>query len=457
MTRSSVCTSRGSNHSARVLTGEAAAGHRPALRVKCERLHFAGDLREADSVFHYFSATLHFMQNYKYLIVGGGMTADSAVHGIRSLDSEGSIGVISTESEAPYNRPPLTKALWKGDPLESIWRKPETRNVTSHLGRTVKSLDVQNKRATDDLGNQFAWEKLLLATGGSPRRFPFGGDHIVYYRTLADYRRLRALTEKGQRFAVIGGGFIGSEIAAALALNGKKVTMLFPGTTIGGSVFPAELGNFLNGYYRDKGVELRPGETVIDVIPKGNAFVVRSRGSNASAETELEVDGVVAGIGIEPNIELARAAGLKTDNGIVVNEQLATSHPDIFAAGDVARFPNPALGKSIRVEHEDHANTSGQHVGRVMAGRAEPYEHLPMFYSDLFDLGYEAVGELSSRLETVTDWEEPNRKGVIYYLSENRVRGVLLWNVWGQVDAARQLIAQREPVDRSRLKGLIKG
>ncbi len=397
------------------------------------------------------------MQNYKYLIIGGGMTADSAVHGIRSIDSEGSIGVISAEPEAPYNRPPLTKALWKGDPLESIWRKPETRNVTTHLGRTVKALDPKNKRVTDDFGNQFAWEKLLLATGGSPRRLPFGGDHIIYFRTLADYRRLRALTEKGNRFAVIGGGFIGSEIAAALTLNGKKVTMLFPAATVGGRVFPTELGNFLNGYYREKGVELRPGETVTDVKPQGNAFVVRSRGSNASTETELEVDGVVAGIGIEPNIELARAAGLKTENGIVVNEQLATSHPDIFAAGDVAQFPNPALGKSIRVEHEDHANTSGQHVGRVMAGRAESYEHLPMFYSDLFELGYEAVGELSNRLETVSDWEEPNRKGVIYYLSENRLRGVLLWNVWGQVDAARKLIAQREPIDRSKLKGLIKG
>jgi NADPH-dependent 2,4-dienoyl-CoA reductase/sulfur reductase-like enzyme len=160
---------------------------------------------------------------------------------------------------------------------------------------------------------------------------------------------------------------------------------------------------------------------------------------------KIEVDGVVAGIGLEPNVELAAPAGLTISNGIVVDALLATSHPDIYAAGDVAAFDSPALGKRIRVEHEDNANSMGRCAGRNMAGEATPYHHLPSFYSDLFDLGYEAVGDLDARLETVADWQEPYRKGVIHYLERGRVRGVLLWNVWHQVDAARRLIAQPGP------------
>jgi 3-phenylpropionate/trans-cinnamate dioxygenase ferredoxin reductase component len=162
---------------------------------------------------------------------------------------------------------------------------------------------------------------------------------------------------------------------------------------------------------------------------------------------------VVVGIGIEPNAELAKTAGLEVDNGIVVNEFLQTSAAGIYAAGDVAAFQNPALGKRIRVEHEDNANSMGRLVGRNMAGANEPYNHLPFFYSDLFDLGYEAVGELDSRLETFADWKQPNKEGVIYYLKDGRVRGVLLWNVWEQVDAARQLIASPGPFTPENLKG----
>ena len=168
---------------------------------------------------------------------------------------------------------------------------------------------------------------------------------------------------------------------------------------------------------------------------------------------EIVVDGVVAGIGLEPNIELAQSAGLKTDDGIVVDELLRTRHPDIYAAGDVAAFYSPLLGKRIRVEHEDNANSMGQAAGRNMAGLNEAYHHLPSFYSDMFELGYEAVGEVDSRLETFADWKRPNEEGVVYYLADGRVRGVLLWNVWEQVKATRELIAEPGPFTPKDLEG----
>ena len=177
------------------------------------------------------------------------------------------------------------------------------------------------------------------------------------------------------------------------------------------------------------------------------------KGVKRPDERQVLVDGVVAGIGIQPNVELAQTAGLQVENGIIVDEFLRSSHPDIYAAGDVAAFYNPALGKRIRVEHEDNANTMGRQAGRSMAGVSEPFHHLPFFYSDLFDLGYEAVGELDSRHEIVADWKEPNKEGVIYYMQSGRVRGVLLWNVWKQVDAARKLIVEPGPFRADDLKG----
>lgn len=388
------------------------------------------------------------MPHYRYLIVGGGMTADAAVAGIRELDPEGSVGVIGAEPHAPYNRPPLSKGAWKGTPLERIWRNTAERGADLHLGRTVISLDLNRKSVTDDRGTAYAFDRLLLATGGTPRRLPFGGDEIVYFRTLDDYQRLRATAERGERFAVIGGGFIGSEIAAALAMTGARVTMLFPEGGIGGLVFPADLSQFLNGYYRDRGVEVLAGEMVAGLERRGERLVVGVRGGR-----EIPVDGVVAGIGITPATSLAEAAGLEVSNGIAVDAFLRTSHPDVYAAGDVAAFHNPLLGVRMRVEHEDNANTMGRRAGRNMAGEAEPYDHLPFFYSDLFDLGYEAVGELDPQLSTFADWKEPYREGVVYYLRDGRVRGLLLWNVWGQVDAARRLIAQAGPFDAAGLMG----
>lgn len=388
------------------------------------------------------------MTNYQYMIIGGGMTTAAAVNGIREVDSTGGIGLISAELDAPYDRPPLSKALWKGTPLDSIWRKTEDTGVTVHLGRVVKEIVPKQKRVVDDKGDVFTYKKLLLATGGRPRRLAFGEDQIIYFRALSDYRRLRALTETGQRFAVIGGGFIGSEIAAALALNGKEVAMIFPDKDIGDRVFPRLLAQFVSNFYKQKGVEVLAGEEVIGLDTRGNQRVLKTR-----TNREIVVDGVVAGVGIEPNVELAKAAGLAVENGIVVDEFLRTSHSDIHAAGDVAAFFNPALGTRIRVEHEDNANSMGQSAGRNMAGKSEPYHHLPFFYSDMFELGYEAVGEVDSRLETFADWKKPNEEGVIYYIQNGRVRGVLLWNVWEQVEAARQLIAEPGPFTTKNLKG----
>jgi 3-phenylpropionate/trans-cinnamate dioxygenase ferredoxin reductase subunit len=391
------------------------------------------------------------MEHFKYLIIGGGMTGDAAVGGIRSLDPDGSIGMIGDERDPPYNRPPLSKSLWKGDALDTIWRKPTDGKSICHRYRLATFLDPEKQEVRDVAGSTYKWEKLLVATGGFPRRLPAGNDQIIYFRTLADYRRLRGLTEKGARFAVIGGGFIGSEITAALALNGKKVVMLFPGKGICARVFPEALSQFVSNFYQEKGVEVLAGEKVTGVETRGSEMVVRT-----GSGREIPVDGVVAGLGIEPNVGLAQMAKLKVDNGIVVDEFLRTNNPNIYAAGDVAAFFSPALGKRMRVEHEDNANTMGRLAGRNMAGPPEPYHHLPSFYSDLFELGYEAVGELNSRLETFVDWKQPNKEGVIYYLQNNRVRGVLLWNVWGQVDAARQLIAEPGPFQAKNLKGRLK-
>jgi 3-phenylpropionate/trans-cinnamate dioxygenase ferredoxin reductase subunit len=396
------------------------------------------------------------MTHYKYLIIGGGMTADAAISGILEVDPAGSIGLIGQEADRPYNRPPLTKALWKGDQVESVWRNTPDKNVTLHLGRTAQTLDPQNKYVTDDQGQEYTYDKLLLATGGRPRRLHFGEDKIIYFRTLADYNQLRRQSEQHQTFLVLGGGFIGSEIAAALTMNGKKVVMAFPGKGIGAGVFPADLSRFLNEYYREKGVEILPGELISGLLPHKGQLLVTTRNVNTLQEREFLVDGAVAGLGIEPNVELALASGLKVENGIVVNASLQTSHPDIYAAGDVAAFYSPQLGRYRRVEHEDNSNTMGRLAGRSMAGSAEAYDtYLPSFYSDLFELGYEAVGELDSRLETVADWKEPFREGVIYYLLKGRVRGVLLWNVWGQVDTARNLLAQPGPFQADNLIGRI--
>lgn len=383
------------------------------------------------------------MSSQRYLVVGGGMTGHAAAVAIRRTDPDGSIVMLSAEPDRPYARPPLSKGLWLGRPEEKVWL-PEVAGAKLVLGRRAVALDVRAREVRDDRGEAHGYDRLLLATGGTPRRLPFGGDRVLYYRTLADYRRLRAV--EGRKVAVIGAGFIGSEIAAALASNGKDVTMIFPEEAIGARAYPKDLAAYVTRTFEEKGVTVLAGESVAAVEERGAATLVRT-----GSGREVLADAVVAGLGIRPDTSLAEAAGIRCSDGIDVDARLETSAPGVYAAGDVARFPCAALGGSLRVEHEDAALSTGHVAGRNMAGADERYEELPFFYSDLFDLGYEAVGRLDARLEVVTSWKTPFREGVVYYLEGARVRGVLLWGIFGQVDAARRLVEGLAPATREEL------
>src|SRR5918995_496796 len=220
--------------------------------------------------------------HYTYLIVGGGMAADAAARGIREVDPDGSIGLIGAEPDPPYKRPPLSKKLWRGKSLDSVWLKTDRLVVDLHLGRTGRLLDLQQKRVVDDRGTEYGFNKLLVATGVTPRRLPVGGHWITYYRTVKDYQRLRQEAARGQRFAVIGGGFIGSEIAAALTINRKEVVMILPEAGIGSHLFPSDLSGFLNDYYREHGVEVLTHAMVTDVVRRGDRFTVETRDAATS-------------------------------------------------------------------------------------------------------------------------------------------------------------------------------
>lgn len=390
------------------------------------------------------------MKEYKYIIVGGGMTGDSAVKGIREIDKDGAIAVFSREAYPPYNRPPLTKDLWKDGNKDKIWRKTEEQKVDMFLETEIESANSADKIITDSKGVKYKYEKLLLASGGVPNKLPFGEENITYYRQFRDFEHIEELTKKVDEFIVIGSGFIGSELAASLNMNGKKVKMIYPGKLIGERMFPRGLAEYVTNYYKEKGVELIPDETAKDIVKENNHYVLITKSGK-----EIKGGPVIAGLGIKPDIKLAQSAGVKTDNGILVDEFLCTNIKDIYSAGDAANFYNPLLDKRIRIEHADNANKMGKAAGLSMAGKKEPYDYLPYFYSDLFELGYEAIGDVNSDNEMYEDWQDQFKKGVIYYSSDGLVKGVLLWNVWGKVNNARELIAGRLKFKPEELMGKI--
>jgi 3-phenylpropionate/trans-cinnamate dioxygenase ferredoxin reductase subunit len=394
-------------------------------------------------------------QLYPYIIIGGGLAGASAVEGIRERDTESAVLLVAAEKHLPYDRPPLSKKLWFGKKkVEDIFLHDrayyDAKGITIGSGITVTAIDPKQKTVTTNEGVRYRYNKLLIATGGIPRKLPVPGgdlDGISYYRSLDDYLALRKNATEGKTAVVVGGGFIGSEIAAALNLNKVSVTMIFPEQYLGSRVFPEPLGRAIQDHYRSRGITILAGERPAAFAKKGSSFTVRTAGGQ-----ELDTDLVVAGIGIALPLDLPRRAGLQTADGIIVDEYLQTLLPHIYAAGDIAYFPYQALGKRVRVEHWDNALNQGKAAGRNMAGAREPYVYMPYFFSDLFDFGYEAVGEVDARLDMVADWQKENEKGVIYYLKDDRVRGAMMCNVWEKVEAARELIRSGEQVTKSGLR-----
>ncbi|MDP3025783.1 MAG: FAD-dependent oxidoreductase [candidate division Zixibacteria bacterium] len=398
-------------------------------------------------------------QSYTYIIVGAGLAGGCAADAIREHDKKGSVLLVGDEKHLPYDRPHLSKKLWFGKKkVEEIFLHDQNyydeNGIHIKLGTRIVELDARRKAVRDGNGSSFRYEKLLLATGGIPRTLPIPGGNlegVCYYRYLDDYLRIRKEAKEGKSAVVIGGGFIGSEIAAALNINRVKVTMIFPEPYLVQRVFPDYLGKTIQQHYIEREITILNGDKPSSFVKNGDKFITRT-GNGKQVESDL----LIVGIGITPVIDLAQQAGLKVGNGIVVNEYLQTSDPNIYAAGDNAYFPYQALGQNMRVEHWDNAINQGKWAGRNMAGAYEQFDYMPYFFSDLFEFGYEAVGEVDSQIETFADWQKENDTGVIYYLKEGKVRGLMMCNVWGKVDAARELIKKGERVRPESLAGIIR-
>jgi NADPH-dependent 2,4-dienoyl-CoA reductase/sulfur reductase-like enzyme len=382
-------------------------------------------------------------RDYRYVIVGAGLAGASAASAIRERDHSGTILLMGAERYPPYHRPPLSKQLWTGAKTvaqTAVHEAPfyDQDGITIELGHRAVSIDTRHKTLLDSQGRRILYEKLLLAAGGAPRRLPIPGgglEGVCYLRTLDDYLYLREQAAPGRCAVVIGGGFIGSEIAAALTSNRLNVTMVFPSPYLCSRVFPEGLGRAVQRAYQDRGVNVLCNDEPVSIEMVRGRFRTRTRAGH-----EIDSDLVAVGAGIAPQTALASAAGLAVRDGVVVDKFLETSRSGIYAAGDLAAFPCPALGRRLRMEHWDNARAQGLCAGRNMAGGREPYAYLPYFFSDLFDFGYEAVGDVDPALETRCDWQEEDKTGTVYFLKDGRVRGALMCNVWGKVDAARELI-----------------
>ncbi len=392
-----------------------------------------------------------------YVIIGGGLAAAKAVEGIREVDHDGPITVITAESHLPYERPPLSKGVMldKEGPHvvfthDQDWY--DGQHVDLHIGDAATGIDADTHTVTLASGATIPWTRLLIATGSSVRTLKIDGadlQDIFYLRTLDESQAIKARLVAGSNLVIVGAGWIGLEIAAAAREHGCEVTVVEPQPTPLHGVVGPEVGGWFADLHRSHGVDFRFGEGVERFTGEDGKVtgVVTSTGDTLPADT------VIVGVGITPNTALAEAAGLNVDNGIVTDTALRTSSPDIWAAGDVANWHSSALDTQLRVEHWANANDSGTAAGKSMAGADVTYDPIPFFFSDQYDIGLEYSGYVprGATPDVVLRGDPKSNEFMAFWLDGDRVLAGMHVNVWDTVPAIETLVRERTPVDRAKL------
>jgi 3-phenylpropionate/trans-cinnamate dioxygenase ferredoxin reductase subunit len=389
-----------------------------------------------------------------FVIVGASLAGAKAAETLRSEGFDGRVVLIGAELERPYERPPLSKDYLRGESgREQIYVHEEgfyaEHEIELRLGVTVTHVDPSSRLLALDDGDPLRYDRLLLTTGSEPRRLSIPGaelDGVHYLRSVGDSDALGERLDRGGSVVVVGAGWIGAEVAASARHRGLDVTIVEPQSVPLERALGAELGAVYRDIHADHGVRLLL-ETGVEAF-EGGAAVERVRTSDGQ---ELACDFVVVGVGVQPRTRLAEGAGLAVENGILVDEHLQTSVPGVFAAGDVANAQHPFYGQRIRVEHWANALNQGAAAARNMLERREPYDTIPYFYSDQYDLGMEYAGHASTWDRIVFRGDPASREFIAFWVVEDRVVAGTNVNVWDVTDQIQQLIRSRTQVDDRRL------
>jgi 3-phenylpropionate/trans-cinnamate dioxygenase ferredoxin reductase subunit len=388
------------------------------------------------------------------VIVGASLAGAKAAAALREEGYEGRVVLIGAEAEHPYERPPVSKYYLRGEQEREKALVHDAafyaeKDIDLRTGTEVEAIDVAGRTVTLAGGETVAWDRLLLATGAEPRRVPIPGadkEGVLYLRTLDDADRLRAAIQGGGRLAVIGAGWIGAEAAASARQLGAEVTLIERLDVPLETVLGPTVGRIYADAHREQGVELLTGAAVEAIEGNGAVEGVRLAGGRV-----VECSAVLVGVGVTPRTALAEAAGLAVDNGILVDANLQTSAPDVYAAGDVANHDHPFYGRRIRVEHWANALNQGPAAARNMLGAGQPYERLPYFYSDQYDVGMEYSGLAKGDDQVVIRGDESKRELIAFWLEDGRVVAGMNMNVWDVTGPIQELIRSRKTVDPARL------
>jgi 3-phenylpropionate/trans-cinnamate dioxygenase ferredoxin reductase component len=389
-----------------------------------------------------------------FVIVGASLAGAKAAETLRTEGFDGRLVLVGAELERPYERPPLSKDYLRGEAArETVYVHPASyyaeQDIELRLGRTAVELDPARRELALDDGERLRYDRLLLTTGAEPRRLAIPGgdlDGVLYLRTMADSDALRERLDRGGSVVVIGAGWIGAEVAASARQRGLEVSVVAPHSVPLERVLGPEVGSIYRDIHSDHGVRMLLG-TGVEAF-EGDTAVERVRTTDGRT---LECDFVVAGVGVLPRTRLAARAGLGVDNGILVDEHLRTSVPDVLAAGDVANAHHPHYGERIRVEHWANALHQGPVAARAMLGEAAVYDRLPYFFSDQYDVGMEYSGYARTWDRVVLRGDPATREFIAFWLAGDRVLAGMNVNVWDVADPIRRLIGERIAVDDRRL------